>query len=603
MNTLSKHATLLKTLLVLGVLAMSTLFGRLIAWNSAGGQLEGQPPNVQAMQAQLPVLVQTSGESNQARWQVATQPNPMDLSQQSSKFQASAPANGNQNNGRYPEDGRPNVVIGTPPAQNNGYVAPQARRIETPEGRSSPGYRVEVHPIVKRVPNPNRPGEFLETVTYRSITVRDDANHSQDQQSSGEIQHLLQELRAQKPDSRDQLKLAELREKVKKQFETRHAEQANRLEKVLADAQQAQEILDRRHEQRVEIIDRRVAELLGQADPMSWDYPLPADVEVNGNLSWGVVPGVAPGNPSLAQSIVSQLGPGRLVPEGITISPATPTPPEPPVSPTFPPVGLPLRTRPISPAQPRSPEKPEVNSTVELQMEVLENATGINRFPATDPLGKASSADSSGLVATGYRWKGAEELLRSAETNFLKGSISPSELLQLKNNLETIQAQWQQQLRALERELQLKELALEDAKLEEKLAESNVVFENDRRHQLARTGATDYGNLDNLVAKHQQARNAVRRAELELEAIVEDLKWANDFQKQLEVNTEGTTKDDEPQLSEPPAAPLPASIAPAAPEATPSVEVPPKPADSVSNETKELDDDAPQPSGSEARRY
>jgi hypothetical protein len=87
------------------------------------------------------------------------------------------------------------------------------------------------------------------------------------------VAQLVQQLRQKPEGEADPETLGRLRELVEKQFDLRHEAQMARLEKVLADAKQAQTILDQRAERKEEIVERRIAELLGQSDPLNWDYP------------------------------------------------------------------------------------------------------------------------------------------------------------------------------------------------------------------------------------------------------------------------------------------------------------------------------------------
>lgn len=109
----------------------------------------------------------------------------------------------------------------------------------------------------------------------RSALVRDPDNPGQFKpvdESTQKIAILLHELREAQESSPNPEKLQTLRRLVAEQFDKRHKSQVARLETIQAELQRTQEILDRRNGQRDEIIERRLAQLLGEQDPLQWDY-------------------------------------------------------------------------------------------------------------------------------------------------------------------------------------------------------------------------------------------------------------------------------------------------------------------------------------------
>ncbi len=70
---------------------------------------------------------------------------------------------------------------------------------------------------------------------------------------------------------------AQLTELLNQQFQMRHDDQQARLDKIVADAEQARAALDSRLANKEQIVERRAKQLLGQRDPLNWDYnPTPA---------------------------------------------------------------------------------------------------------------------------------------------------------------------------------------------------------------------------------------------------------------------------------------------------------------------------------------
>lgn len=72
-------------------------------------------------------------------------------------------------------------------------------------------------------------------------------------------------------------KTNELSEIVNKQFDKRHEEQSKALERAELDAKKLRQTLEARLAAKSEIVERRVKQLVGEPDPMSWDpNPSPA---------------------------------------------------------------------------------------------------------------------------------------------------------------------------------------------------------------------------------------------------------------------------------------------------------------------------------------
>lgn len=155
----------------------------------------------------------------------------------------------------------------TPP---NGYGQVAGTDWQAPPG--GPQYMVPLAAPTRSalVPDPDNPGQF-KPVYFPSqvpgqavVPVRDEA--------AQRIAILLHELREGQESSPNPERLQMLRKWVAEQFDQRHKSQVARLETIQAELQRTQEILDRRNGQRDEIIERRLAQLLGEQDPLQWDY-------------------------------------------------------------------------------------------------------------------------------------------------------------------------------------------------------------------------------------------------------------------------------------------------------------------------------------------
>ena len=66
--------------------------------------------------------------------------------------------------------------------------------------------------------------------------------------------------------------IAPLLDKLGQQFDARHEQQTERISKLMEDIARVKETLEQRQSERDQIIDRRAKQLLGQHDPLNWDY-------------------------------------------------------------------------------------------------------------------------------------------------------------------------------------------------------------------------------------------------------------------------------------------------------------------------------------------
>ena len=154
-----------------------------------------------------------------------------------------------------------------------------------PTGTGQSGYSsVTPRTVIRYEPDPENPGQYkaVEEQVYPSIQPQQVLDETPQQ-----IAVLMAELRHAPASPSNPEKLVKLRKLISEQFDKRHQSQVARLEKVQADVQRTQELLARRHEQRDEIIARRVTQLLGEQDPLQWDYQPAMPVYPASNPGYG----------------------------------------------------------------------------------------------------------------------------------------------------------------------------------------------------------------------------------------------------------------------------------------------------------------------------
>ncbi len=122
-----------------------------------------------------------------------------------------------------------------------------------------------------------------------------------------EIQSLSQRFRAADIKQRDSLNEA-LTRKLTELFDARHKAQTSRVEAIRAEVQQTQDLLDKRLQLKSQIVDRRLKELTGQRDDLSWNPSVANEL-----------PGVVP-RETLSNRMESLIG----IPFGTPVPPKVP---------------------------------------------------------------------------------------------------------------------------------------------------------------------------------------------------------------------------------------------------------------------------------------
>lgn len=280
------------TATAIAAVAVGVLFGqaandRAPARPSAGASLAAGSTQVQYGEPSRPAVVdqqRTASSNLQAARPANGQFYPSTGIYGAGVVQSSADSNGQSNS--------PNRQGGVPPTGFPQFPAPQQ---QPPAGAVAqyPGYQPNPNSVspfqapqdaapqtqnvttVRMVPDPNNPGQFIQKIETHAINVYGGSVPARLPNATRrdiEIRHLAADLQQLPAEQRSQEKLDELKKRVAEQFEERHQAQVTRLAQVMAEVKRAQEILDRRDDQREEIINRRVAELMGQQDPLQWDY-------------------------------------------------------------------------------------------------------------------------------------------------------------------------------------------------------------------------------------------------------------------------------------------------------------------------------------------
>lgn len=147
-----------------------------------------------------------------------------------------------------------------------------------------------MRPVIETemVPSADDPNVFVPRQTTRYVREEIAVPSGQQSQSSyrffaqsvapektNQLRSLVNRIRSIPAKDRTEEDLASLEELVANQFELQHQAQVDRLKKILDQASETQKVLEERNQKKDEIVQRRVLELLGQKDPMNWDYQIP----------------------------------------------------------------------------------------------------------------------------------------------------------------------------------------------------------------------------------------------------------------------------------------------------------------------------------------
>lgn len=132
-------------------------------------------------------------------------------------------------------------------------------------------YRVP-RTVTEYVADRDNPGQFRAQTTTVWETVRR-AEPNATYRSSAEdrdVAALVADL--QRGGERDPEKIKQLKSLLTKQFTEMHQSQAKRLEQVERQLETVRNALDERSRRQDEIVERRINQLLGESDPLNWNY-------------------------------------------------------------------------------------------------------------------------------------------------------------------------------------------------------------------------------------------------------------------------------------------------------------------------------------------
>lgn len=367
------------------------------------------------------------------------------------------------------------------------------------------------------VPDPDNPGQYKpksEQVYILSPTPGQPGVAVPLDESTQQIANLLRELREAQESPPNPEKLQTLRKLVAEQFDKRHKSQVARLADVQAELQRTQEILVRRNGQRDEIIERRVAQLLGEQDPLQWDYQ-PA------------VPRLSAASQRYPTSQATPTMTPSYYPPRLNASKT-------PLQFAYPDIGAGIKYPvPYPPGLPSDPPEASDSHSPEGNVPLMTTWSRIQESRRI--LAESAGLDATAIASLQPELDKAKEQLAQAHTELdihQKGLLRSIEL----KEFDLVNAQKQY------------EAANIDANRAQKLYEQKAISDSDRRLLQLRANA---------------AKNAVARAEMELNELNQRLHWLNSL-----------AEDSSPQEQLPDASPV------EEPEATEETEPAPPPGES-----------------------
>ncbi len=342
----------------------------------------------------------------------------------------------------------------------------------------------------------------------------------EDSSAARRIRELSDKIRALPEDQRPPDLMTEFKKLVAEQFEQRHQSQLERLDKILADAKATEAALKRREEQKDAIIQRRMLELLGERDPLNWDYQpgvLPSGLYTNPQAA-----------PSVFQPALASATPLATFPADNDTRPHPPA--ASPAAPDLPGVpGLPPTLRRTPPtgfpgSQPSNSKFPFGVNNPTSQEAASNPFGGAPQKTWATPAG--SAADAKNVIATGYRLKTlVPELLRTTELAE-KLVVPKYALAEVKNSIDETRTIWEFQKRELKGQLEVARIALETAQRD---------LESLQR----------IPNKTNLTEKQTfEARKEMSIAEVEMRGLVELLDWMNTFEDSIRMESVEESQDE-----------------------------------------------------------
>ncbi len=354
-----------------------------------------------------------------------------------------------------------------------------------PEQAQSPGPGVATSP--RRFRAQSFPTQTSRVSGFASPSWRSNASSffsSPQSRESAEIDAKIRELInsiRRNPDNQADLG-QELEKLLAKQFDMRHAAQTQQVDKMKASLAEAEETLAKRKENRDQIIERRAQQLLGQSDPLGWEYRLQTGT---------------PSRPdsSLAPSVAYGVRLPQDLRYGVPLAPQTPSSMVPRSLPPQAPVPV------VPPAQ-SAPGSIQSGS----------------QFPSA-----ASGGDQSDALVMKAQLDAARENLRTVERLHAMKAVSSSEFAAAKSQMLIIEAKLKGSCEKLKLECESARIDLEAERKELELLT--------KESRQLKEGSSEAYSIRRLLSRSEAS---LRKAELQLVQKLQQLDSLSEIVKILE---------------------------------------------------------------------
>lgn len=313
-----------------------------------------------------------------------------------------------------------------------------------------------------------------------------------DARAEREIQELVTKLKQISEEDQQTEFIQVIKHKLEAQFKRRHESQVGRLQKVREQVDEAARILEERLQQQDQIIERRLATLLGERDPLNWHY----QPELPGQTSRLGLPRDAS---LMVESALS-------VPRSHAIQPTA-------------------GNRAEAPAAIQAQSfKRQFSRTPQLQ-------TTRPNSQLSSPASRAVNLDDD-IVSIGFHYRSAIRERSNAERQLANNAISRADFLVAAEKCEEAAVKWELKRKELERRLRVAEVELESIKTQV------VSIERELHAKMeAKESALDE-RRQSVVAQKE-----IEIAQLEILTVTEQMQWAKSFQ---ESSLEADSEQDEP---------------------------------------------------------
>ncbi len=311
-----------------------------------------------------------------------------------------------------------------------------------------------------------------------------------------EVMRLVGELKRVPEDQRDAEKISQLQEYLMGEFEDRHNGQLQRLDKLKQQTARTEETLTMRAAKKDEIVGRRMAELLGNKDPLNWDYGN-ASASPLGQLYFAPTPSSS--SPGLPLTPSMDAAPAVTVPSAA--SAALPS---------------------LLPETANLPSSPPPRS-IYGSLRSSDNLTTATAPPNSQFL------DNSGreYLRQGMRVRQLTGEIGRLRALYEKKAVSSSTLKKAELELEAAQAEWQVATRELENELEI----------------LSVQRDGTRRTIEHYSQLSDASQSSDSLLQLSKSETELRVLELRLQAVAEKLDWISELKERLDSDESSPEED------------------------------------------------------------